>query len=84
MCCLGLCSTSCGSVDTSPPHGEPSERDRLSHECKGDGDGGSQALSSGTVPGVKSGQGGPRHEDLVGKPLVAACGNRGGASCCHG
>ena len=35
----GLCGTSCGMVDTGDPHREPSERDCLSHECAGDGDG---------------------------------------------
>ena len=35
----GLCSTSCGTVDTGPPYGEPREHDHLSHKCKGDGDG---------------------------------------------
>ena len=80
----GLCSTSCRKVDTDPPHGEPSELDRLSHECKGDGDGGSRARPPGTVPVVRGGRGGPRHQDLAGQPRVATCGNRRGTSCCHG
>ena len=33
---------------------------------------------------MRGGQGGPGHQDLVGQPRVAACGNRGGASCRHG
>ena len=55
----GLSSKSCGTVDTGPPYGEPSDRDPLSHKCKGDGDGGSRALPPGTVPGARGGRGGP-------------------------
>ena len=67
-------------VDVGASHCDPIERDCLSREREGDGDGGSRTRPTGTVSGMRGGRGRPRHQDMVGQPKVTTGRNRRGAS----